>query len=72
MGRRDPGDQTGAGCPVVRGVDVEADDGLAGPGVQGCPDRAQRLGEHDRGTPVQQAVGLGVALHRHRGDQSLR
>jgi hypothetical protein len=44
---------------------------LSGPGVHGREDRTQRLGEHDRGASVEQAVGLGVALDRHRGDQPL-
>ena len=35
-------------------------------------DRAQGLGEHHGRAAVQQAVGLGVALDRHRGDDPLR
>ena len=57
--------------PVVGGVDVDADREPVGVGVERRADRAQGLGEHHRRAAVEQAVGLGVALDRHRRDDPL-
>ena len=60
------GDGALAGAPVVGAGDVEPDDHEALAGVQGRPDGAGRLDQDGIGAAVQQAVGLGVARHRHR------
>jgi len=70
--RRRAGDDAGASGSVVGGVDVETDGDPARAGVQLRADRPQRLGEHDAGAPVEQAVGLGVSQDRHRRDEPLR
>ena len=60
------------GGPVVGGVDVDADREPVGVGVDSRAERAQALGEHHRGAAVEQPVGLGVALDRHRRDDAGR
>jgi branched-chain amino acid transport system ATP-binding protein len=68
-GGRRPGHRSGPDSAVMAGVDLDPGRDLAQwVGVQRGSDRAHGLGEHARRAAVQQAVGLGVAGHRHRRD----
>lgn len=49
---------------MVSGVDLDANDAVAGSGVQCRPDGGQTLGQDDRGASVQCAEGLFVAGDR--------
>ena len=56
---------------MMSGIDVDADGDPVGGGVDRRADGPQGLSENDRCAAVQQPVGLGVALHGHRGHQPL-
>ncbi len=57
--------------PVVDRVDGHTDRGPALTRIQDGHHRPDRLGEDDRGAAVEDAVGLGVALDGHRGDDAV-
>ena len=71
-----PGGHTGDPAtgrpPVVRRADLHADREPARARGQRGAQRAERLGQHAGRPAVQQAVRLGVAVHRHRAGNLLR
>ncbi len=54
------------GCrPMVRAVQIHSHHDVFRTGVEGSVDGSERFGEHRAGSPMEEAIGLGIAYHRH-------